>query len=179
MVHTTTCPVLLVPPPPAERAVFSWRRVVCPVDFSPASVRALACAVALAEDGAPVTVLHVVELPADDDGEAQHVSAYRRSRLEQARTALERMLQSEGRGRPLDEQLRAGKPSLELLRAALEMQADLLVLGAQGRGAGDAAAFGPTAQHIVRNTVCPVLTVPAVEAAAAPAPSGVSLPRPR
>jgi nucleotide-binding universal stress UspA family protein len=52
-----------------------------------------------------------------------------------------------------------GKASREVLRIAREQDADLIVLGVQGRGTIDLAMFGSTAQHVVRGATCPVLTV--------------------
>ena len=64
------CPVLTVPPPaigvhPEGSVLF--RRIVCPVDFSPASLAALSHALRLAEEScAELHVLHVVEWLAED-----------------------------------------------------------------------------------------------------------------
>jgi nucleotide-binding universal stress UspA family protein len=46
-----------------------------------------------------------------------------------------------------------------VLRVAGEQQADLIVLGVQGRGAIDLTLFGSTAQRVVREATCPVLSV--------------------
>ena len=55
--------------------------------------------------------------------------------------------------------LAAGKPYREILRVAGEQQADLIVMGVQGRGAADLMFFGSTTQHVVRQATCPVLTL--------------------
>ena len=55
--------------------------------------------------------------------------------------------------------VRFGKPYVELLDVAREMDADLIVLGVQGRGALDMGFFGSTANQVVRRATCPVLTV--------------------
>jgi nucleotide-binding universal stress UspA family protein len=52
-----------------------------------------------------------------------------------------------------------GKPYREILRVAEERKADLLVIGIHGRGAVDRLLFGSTAQHLVRQASCPVLTL--------------------
>jgi nucleotide-binding universal stress UspA family protein len=52
-----------------------------------------------------------------------------------------------------------GKPYREILRVAEEQNADLLVIGIHGRGAIDRFLFGSTAQHLVRQAPCPVLTL--------------------
>ena len=55
--------------------------------------------------------------------------------------------------------LAEGKPSREILRVAAERQSDLIVIGIHGRGAADLLFFGSTAQHVVREAACPVLTL--------------------
>jgi len=55
--------------------------------------------------------------------------------------------------------VRFGKPYVELLDAARQTRADLIVLGVRGRGAVDLAFFGSTANHVVRSASSPVLTV--------------------
>lgn len=63
------CPVLTVPPhaPGAvPRDILSMQRILCPVDFSRSSGRALEYAASLAQEAhARLSVLHVLELPAD------------------------------------------------------------------------------------------------------------------
>jgi nucleotide-binding universal stress UspA family protein len=64
LLRQAPCPVLTVPPPaigvhPEGSVLF--RRIVCPVDFSPASLAALSHALRLAEEScAELHVLHVV-----------------------------------------------------------------------------------------------------------------------
>ena len=55
--------------------------------------------------------------------------------------------------------LAIGKPYREILRIAAEQQSDLIVMGIHGRGAADLLFFGSTAQHVVREATCPVLTL--------------------
>jgi nucleotide-binding universal stress UspA family protein len=59
----------------------------------------------------------------------------------------------------VDSVLATGKPYQEILRVAGEQKADLLVVGIHGRGAVDRLLFGSTAQHLVRQASCPMLTL--------------------
>jgi hypothetical protein len=52
-----------------------------------------------------------------------------------------------------------GQPYRELLRAAAEQHAGLIVIGAHGHGVLGRMFMGSTAQHIVRQAGCPVLTL--------------------
>jgi nucleotide-binding universal stress UspA family protein len=46
-----------------------------------------------------------------------------------------------------------------ILRIARERDADLIVLGVQGRGVLDRMFFGSTTNHVIRQATCPVLTI--------------------
>jgi nucleotide-binding universal stress UspA family protein len=52
-----------------------------------------------------------------------------------------------------------GTPYRAILRVASEQHSDLIVIGIHGRGAMDLLFFGSTAQHVVRQATCPVLTL--------------------
>ena len=52
-----------------------------------------------------------------------------------------------------------GRAYREILRAAEATPADLIVMGAQGRGGIGLTLFGSTTQQVVRGATCPVLTV--------------------
>jgi nucleotide-binding universal stress UspA family protein len=162
------CPVLTVPPPvgelrPEGSALF--RRIVCPVDFSGASLAALAYALKLAEESrAEITVLHVLEWLVEDEPGARipgfDVPEFRRYLEKDARARLEKIVPEEARNwcRPREEVV-GGRPWREVLRVAEDTQADLVVMGVRGRNPVDLAVFGSTTQHVVRGARCPVLVV--------------------
>jgi nucleotide-binding universal stress UspA family protein len=54
---------------------------------------------------------------------------------------------------------REGKPFLELVRAAKDEAADLIVMSTHGRTGIQHLLIGSTAERIVRKAPCPVLTV--------------------
>ena len=54
-----------------------------------------------------------------------------------------------------------GKPARAILRVAEEEQADLIVMGVQGRGTVELMVFGSNAHAVIRERGCPVLVVPA------------------
>jgi len=53
----------------------------------------------------------------------------------------------------------AGIPYQEILRKADEEKVSLIVMGTQGRKGIDHLLFGSTAERVVRNAICPVMTV--------------------
>ena len=160
------CPVLIVPPrvgmstPPVGLS-----RILCCVDFSPASLRALDEATALAAaEGPGVTVLHAVELLADGSGMrdellfgTEHIREdLRRAALERLTDAIPAALRARCR---ITEKVTSGKAWKEILRVAAEEETDLIVLGVTGRMTADLMLFGSTTQHVVRQSTCPVLTI--------------------
>jgi nucleotide-binding universal stress UspA family protein len=162
------CPVLTVPPPapglhPGGSVLF--RRIVCPVDFSGASLAALGYALKLAEEScAEITVLHVLEWLIEEEPGARiagfDVPEYRRYLEKDARERLHTLVPDEARDwcRPR-EVVVGGRPWREILRMAEETSADLVVMGVRGRNPVDIALFGSTTQHVVRGARCPVMVV--------------------
>jgi nucleotide-binding universal stress UspA family protein len=163
-------PVLIVPPHdssvvPAGREPF--RRVLCAVDFSQDSVRALEYAASFARRaGGRLTVLHVVEpMPVGYDpmvGTSFDLAGYEHRLEESGRAQLRTFVpDSAAAGCEVEAMLTRGRAYKEILRIAAERQSDLIVVGVHGRNAFDRLVFGSTTEHIVRRASCPVLAVPA------------------
>jgi nucleotide-binding universal stress UspA family protein len=162
------CPVLTVPrrlPDAVPSGPVVFKRILCAVDFSESSMHALKYALSLAQeaDGC-LTILHV--LGAEFVGQVglgeEHVSlaALQRQHEEEARKLLEKAVpESTAAYCKADTMLLRGKPWREILRIASDRQAELIVMGVQGRGAADLMFFGSTTQHVVREATCPVLTL--------------------
>ena len=162
VLRNAPCPVVTVPKRMADAVSTGtpFRRILCGVDFSPSSMQALTIAAALAEEAdATLTVVHVIEhqifeptaMPGLD---SPREIARRDSALQQIRAALPRDVSTYA---DVHELVLTGKAYREILRHADDMRADLIVLGAGG-GLVD-AAFGSTADHVVKEAACPVLTV--------------------
>ncbi len=158
------CPVMTVPrsvaTPPEPETLF--KNVVCPVDFSEASMAALEYALSLAEEAdGRLAVLHVVdELTITEEARAFTVQDHRRYLQEDASKRLHAAVPEEARTycAPL-EVVVAGKAYPEILRVAREHQAHLIVMGTHGRGAMGRMFLGSTTNHVVREAPCPVLTL--------------------
>jgi nucleotide-binding universal stress UspA family protein len=167
------CPVLSVPPRAPEvppSAAVTYKRILCPVDFSLSAMSALRYATSLAEEAdAQLTVLHVTEYGAHDWPELYEmfmtsarvsVEDYRKRCDEISRERLELAVPDDARRYCTVESIIAGgKPYREILQTAAERRSDLIVMGVRGRGALSRMLFGSTTQHVVRMAACPVLTL--------------------
>jgi nucleotide-binding universal stress UspA family protein len=160
------CPVLLVPPHVTATAHpdVSFKRILCPMDFSPSALQALGFALDLARqsDGV-VTVFHVLEWLAEEEPrEYTHftVPEYRQYFIDDARQRMEALVADNARtwGR-IEHRLVLGRAYREILRVAADCGTDLIVMGAQGRDGLGLTLFGSTTQQVVRAATCPVLTV--------------------
>jgi nucleotide-binding universal stress UspA family protein len=146
----------------------TFKRILCPVDFSPSALQALGFGLDLARqaDGR-VTLLHVVEWLTEEEPRASvhfNVPEYRRFMVEDAQERLRSLVAQESRTWvEIDDVVVFGRAYREILRAAETKPADLIVMGAQGRGGIGLALFGSTTQQIVRGSMCPVLTVRGVQ----------------
>lgn len=163
VLRRATCPVLTVPPRARATSTLPFTRILCPVDFSPASVDALQFALSLAQEGdASLTLLHTLEWPDDVPLPLSGVSLpdYTRDREDEALRRLQGLVPDSSRlwCRPI-ERITHGKAYREILGVAAEDNVDLIVMGVQGRNALDVMLFGSTTNQVVRRATCPVLTV--------------------
>ncbi|MDP1571197.1 MAG: universal stress protein [Vicinamibacterales bacterium] len=174
VLRKTACPVLTIPrqtPEAVPAAPVGFQRILCPIDFSDVSLRALEYAMSLAAGAdARLTMLHVMvydmSLEAPDlygtvvSDRALSLDVLRERYETYARTRLEALVPDPAQATcDVETAIGHGKPSREVLRAAEERQADLIVMGATGHGALDRMFFGATTQHVVRQATCPVLTL--------------------
>lgn len=166
VIRKTTCPAMVVPtraPGADPEAPVRFHQILCPVDFSDSAVSALTHAVSLAEESdAHLTVLNVLELP-PRMGEFQLPDEVNTHQLHAAAQAhalqrLRELIPADARTYcSVETTVAEGRPYREILRCATERAADLIVMGASGRGALDHLVFGSNTQHVIRAAACPVL----------------------
>lgn len=170
VLRKATCPVLTVPVRVHGAPAASFTHVLCAVDFSECSRHAVEAAAAIVEGSpATLTLLHVMEWPWHEPpvpgmegippAQVQALLEYRRYLESSAVEGLKGIAASLAPNREVATAIRFGKSYLELLAAAREGGADLIVLGVRGRSAVDIGFFGSTTNHVVRGATCPVLTV--------------------
>ena len=168
VIRQVPCPTLVVPPRAPDVSAdtpVQFRSILCPMDFSDGALRALEYAITLAEEAdARLTVLHVIELPPElrehplsGDFDVDKVrAAAEAERLRRLRD----LIPSEARIYCRAETaVREGAAYREILKEAAERNADLIVMGVQGRGAIDLLVFGSNTARVVRRATCPVLIV--------------------
>lgn len=165
VLHRSPCPVLTVPPHSAGApSEARFKRILCAMDFSPAAMQALGFALELGRQSRGlVMVQHAIEWLADEEPRVHahfNVAEYRTYLLDDARVRLDEVLASEDRMR-VDVQpvVSAGRAYREILKEAEARAADLIVMGAQGRGGLGQALTGSATNQVVRAAGCPVLTV--------------------
>lgn len=166
------CPVLLVPPHLTAQAPTEviFKKILCPIDFSPSALQALGFALNLSRqaDGV-VIVLHALEWLAEEETrETTHfnVPEYRQYLIDDARRRLHALVEGESQTwSRIEEKVVTGRAYREILEVAADSGTDLIVMGAQGRGGLGLTLFGSTTQQVVRAATCPVLTVRSAEVA--------------
>ncbi len=157
------CPVLIIPPRspdsvPASPAMF--KTILCPVDFSPASRRALDFAVSLAEENqARLFVFHALEFGAADHSERSYELSRLQPILDDARRRVREMIPEDAWTWCEPEEITtAAIAGPEIVRLARERAVEIIVMGVHGRIV-DLTIFGSTTHHVITEVACPVLTL--------------------
>jgi nucleotide-binding universal stress UspA family protein len=133
-------------------------------DFSENSERAFEYALTMAKNfNARLVIIHVINEPVDLRGfYVPHISFEKLEKEieEGAEKLMEKFcLTKIGDFANYETVIVAGIPYEEILKKADDENASLIVLGTQGRKGIDHFLFGSTAERVVRNAKCPVLTV--------------------
>lgn len=149
---------------PVELAAPVIHHILCPVDFSETSERAMAYAGALAgRFGADLTVLHVVYDPLDVT--CSHIphpplEQLREEMIREAEHTLHSRVRRALRFLPRAKTaVVAGPPFRQIIRYAREHHVDLIVMGTQGLSGLDRLIMGSTAERVVRTAPCPVVSI--------------------
>lgn len=137
-------------------------------DFSDYSKEALAYAVYLAKStDSALYLLHVFEQPVYSPAMSSRIGAgniavyeWIEKMREAERGKLAALAKETGRaGIKVHPLLRDGVPFREILKAAGEVSADLIVLGTRGYTGLDRFMIGSVAERVARKAPCPVLIV--------------------
>lgn len=144
------------------------KRILVATDFSACSREAVDHGLTLAEHfGAEMEVVHVFERPAYFEVGVSHnlqirhnVDEWIREVKQEATRQLDALVQDlKGRQPGVRGSLREGPTVDEILKAAQDTSADLIVIGTHGRTGLPHVLLGSVAERVVRHAPCPVLTV--------------------
>lgn len=146
------------------------KRIVLATDFSPYAEAALRWADALSRTfKAELIIIHALDLTLGGlAGLTPEVAAFPVAdqlvdRLRQeAKTEIKRLAKRFPRARTV---IKESPPRAMLLHAASEVDADLIVVGTHGRTGLAHMLIGSVAEHVVRHSLVPVLTVRLAEPA--------------
>ncbi|MCU0578733.1 MAG: universal stress protein [Desulfobacterota bacterium] len=147
------------------------KKIVCPTDFSDPSFEALQAAVELARHfAAELVVIHVVQpipvVAAEHMGSVVfNVQAYQEEMEQAALKKLQQHLAERlAPGLVVRLLVALGDPADQIVRAADEAQADLIVIATRGQTGFKRLVFGSVAEKVVRLAGVPVLSIRGAQA---------------
>ncbi|MCB9638896.1 MAG: universal stress protein [Myxococcales bacterium] len=144
------------------------QKILLATDFSSCSQKALEYAKELARAfQSKIYLLHVIDVPAElsteamirsgQDGPLISLEDYLR---ESCRENLDNFSgQLTAAGLQVEEIIEAGLPYRVILHKAEHLEVDLIVMGTQGRTGIKHLFIGSTAERVVRQAPCPVMTI--------------------
>lgn len=144
--------------------MLSWKKILCPIDFSEVSMGALRLAKQICEgsDGTLIIVYVVEPIVAPTDFTyGSLTSGELEDRLvERSQQALSELIATLGLDQArIHPRVERGRASAEIVRVAQEESADIIVIGTHGYTGMAHVLLGSTAERVIRKAPCPVLTV--------------------
>jgi nucleotide-binding universal stress UspA family protein len=163
VIRRSPTPVLTVPYGPMKEAhgAIRLQTVLCAVDFSEPSARAVGYGASIATAvQARLVLAHVLEWSEELEATRADASRSLPSSEDDAVARMSELLTDEvRRGSAPEFVVVHGQPADEVIRIVYERQVDVVVLGIRRRNPIDLAVFGSTAQRLIREGACTVLTV--------------------
>jgi nucleotide-binding universal stress UspA family protein len=142
------------------------KKILYATDYSKASARALDEAVNLAKQNkAELWVVHVIEALAtyvsgEDFGGAELYMRLEETARRDAQASMEKLMQRLKRlGVKAKSLLLKGSPHEQIVKAAKNRKADMIVVGTHGRTGLSKLLMGSVASRVVSTARCPVVTV--------------------
>jgi universal stress protein A len=138
------------------------KTILAPTDFSPCSKQAVQYGLKLAKQlDARIYLMHAWTLPYsrwDEEGLRPHdvppeLAAAAKAELES------RLAELRGELPEVESLFYAGEPTDSILRAAVDVQADIIVIGTHGRRGLPRMIEGSVTEAVMRRSTCPVLAI--------------------
>ena len=145
--------------------MFPLKKIMCPVDFSEHSFKALKIAREMAEKFSaelyiPHIILPVPLVPTPPHPVSFDVATYRENLKENSQKTLQKIIEEKTSDSiqtfAIVEQ---GDPAHEIMKIVKEKKIDLIVISTHGHSGLHHLIFGSVAEKIIRHTSCPVLTI--------------------
>ncbi|MDD2050688.1 universal stress protein [Pseudomonas putida] len=156
MLSRMLCPMLVVKHAPRE----AYRTLLVPVDFSPASLRSIELAKAVAPQ-AEIILLHVYEAPFEGSMRFAHIDQETLTHYRNVikKDAVEQLAAlSEAAGLANARQIVVhGDPAWRIVEQEQELDCDLIVIGKQGENALEELLIGSVTKHVLNESQCDVL----------------------
>lgn len=143
-----------------KESLFMYNKILAPIDGSENSKLALQQAVGLAQEtGAILTVMHVLDLPA----QLKTLKSYpliKEQLSEEGISIFESARETyNSKGISYTEKTSQGVPANEILKEANQGGYDLIVIGSRGMGEVKSWLLGSVSHRVVKHAKCPVLVV--------------------
>ncbi|MEK7698791.1 MAG: universal stress protein [Planctomycetota bacterium] len=139
------------------------KNILCPIDYSVYSEKALEYAIEFAgKYEAKLYLIHVLDIRIYDmnDPDLYNVNIVDKDTIERLKERLLRCISEDIKGKiSVEAVVVQGVPFTEIIRMAKEYMVDLIVLGTHGRTGLSQAIMGSVAERVVRKSPCPVLTI--------------------
>lgn len=140
------------------------KKILVPIDFSDYSKSALKYAVNFCKNfNAEMILIYVVEpviYPPDFSMGQIAIPSVNAEWDERARQELNKLAKEEiPDSVPVKTIIKTGKPFLEIIENAGDLDVDLIIIATHGRTGVEHILFGSTAEKVVRKAPCPVLTL--------------------
>lgn len=140
----------------------SFRKILIAVDGSPIAAHAAEVALELVRSLAgEAAFIHAIDPALGNAAETGMSSAELLAMAEQdGKQLLAEFRQRSSLQPPPLEFLPIGKPGAEIVKAAKDWPADVIVIGSHGRGGLKRLLLGSVAEAVMRHSPCPVLVIP-------------------
>lgn len=143
--------------------MITFRKILCPIDYSDCSAKALRYAAGLAlRDSAKLYLMHVIDKRIYDYGGP--IYEVQPSPDEETIVHLKEKL-TESVPKELSGDIdvetivKVGIPAQEIVNVANNKDVDIIVMGTHGRTGIAHVVMGSVAENVARKAICPVLTV--------------------
>ena len=143
--------------------MITFKKILCPIDYSDCSAMALRYAVGLAlKDSGRLYLMHTIDKRIYDYGgpiyEVQ--PSPDEETIARLKEKLAESMPKEIRGDiEVETIVSVGIPSQEIVNVAHEKEVDIIVMGTHGRTGVAHVVMGSVAENVTRKALCPVLTV--------------------